>query len=207
MLPETPAWLPAAQGLVSGIFKGVEALIASNKGGSSAPGQLQAGASGPSNGAPAVVNSDRPDAEIWAELGKANREAAEMTQAVWPHLQGTGFQTHEWRLLLFNINARYDTDKLAEKLVDHVIHLAEYGNLPRVIGDVLDAPRKRISPIITALPIHSVDAAYTARLIDAFCKELESRKEDDEEEPEVVGTPPAGAVPGSVVEMQPQEVS
>lgn len=195
--PEEPAWYPLAQGLIEalpGLGRAVSAALAQRQGHRPPPRELPSQPSSDMAGAPP---SDDESA-VWAHLAQIDGEAAQQTQQIWAYIPpDSGFRTHEWRNLIFNMHMRVQPDEMADYIVDHLTHLARHQMLPRDIVNVFDEP-ELMREIISAMPVAKADPEYATRLADTIVQKIEAANPDDETE-EVV------EAPGATVEIEPTE--
>ncbi len=182
-LPETPTWLPAAQGIIEALLAGFKNM--GGLGGKALPGPTTPRGLPSDNGAPAPVPTDE-DA-VWAHLETQDVEAAAKTRQAWKLIpQDAGFHTPEWRILIFNFYMKLLPTELAPLIADYVEHLFKFGMLPPMfVGPdpqkplIVTHPRETLAQILNALQ-HEPD--YTKQVVEACVKEFEERAEGDEEE-------------------------
>lgn len=110
---------------------------------------------------------------MWQHLSEIDAQAAANTRLVWEQIpREAGFHTHEWRILIFNMHAKAETEELAEKIVDHLQHLVDYQMVPPILQNVFDDPRDALEPIFMQLPIAlpelGGDRDYMTKLLDAI---------------------------------------
>jgi len=186
MLPETPSWLPAAQGIIGALLEGLKGMGGfggMTKALTPAPRGLSSGEG--SNGHAPVASDDDG---VWRHLESQDPEAAAKTRQAWALMPAdAGFHTPEWRVLIFNFYARLVPKELAPLLVDYVEHLFKFGMLPPAfVGPdrskpplILSHPRETLTQILGGL---QNDPAYTKQIVEACVAEMEERMEPDDED-------------------------
>lgn len=205
-LPETPSWLPAAQGIIGALLEGFK-----NMGGmkalttpAPAPRSLPA-----DNGAPTQVPADEEG--VWRHLEAQDAEAAAKTRQAWALIpQDAGFHTPEWRILIFNFYMKLLPGEIAPLIADYVEHLFKFGMLPPAfVGPdpkkplIVTHPRETLGQILNAL---RHEPEYTGAVIEACVKEFEERAAEEEDEPAEATVTPApaevGTLRGATVEIE-----
>lgn len=205
-LPETPSWLPAAQGIIGALLEGFKNM--GGLGGKALTTPAPKGLPSGSNGASVPAQTDE-DA-VWHHLEAQDAEAAAKTRQAWALIpQDAGFHTPEWRILIFNFYMKLLPTELAPLIADYVEHLLKFGMLPPAfVGPdpkqplIITHSRETLAQILNAL---QHEPAYTKQVIEACVKEFEERTkgddaddaDDEETQAEVVD-----AVGGATVEIE-----
>lgn len=175
--PDEPSWLPALRAIMESL-SGVggrlmqQQMMTANATTPQPPQPLPQPQ--PQPGAPTSPSPETPqEQQVWQHLSEIDAQAAANTRLVWEQIpREAGFHTHEWRILIFNMHAKAETEELAEKIVDHLQHLVDYQMVPPILQNVFDDPRDALEPIFMQLPIAlpelGGDRDYMTKLLDAI---------------------------------------
>lgn len=136
---------------------------------------------------------------LWEKMASTDPAAAQKTQLVMQHLPpDMGFNTHEWKLLIFNIHARTAPTDIVPMLIQHLHHCEGFGLLPQPFENVWADPRGSLGAVLAALPINSDDPAYCEAVVSHFEKVVtgaisnhNDAKRDASQNPPIDITPPA----------------
>jgi hypothetical protein len=211
--PEEPPWFPLAQAFIEalpGLGRGIAQMMQQRQMQQGAPRELPAQQQQGMASAP----PSEDERQVWAHLAQMDADAAQQTQQIWAIIPAdSGFRTHEWRNLIFNIHMRVMPEEMAEYLVDHLQHLARHHLLPNDLSTVFEQPELMVE-ILRVFPISKVDPEYTTKLGDCIIEQIRALGEEEDEEAaepyraRVIVTEPervAEPRPGVVVEITPAE--
>lgn len=111
----------------------------------------------PANATPARV---RYTAEELVAIAKAKAELATMAA-----LLPASFRTPEWERILIELHAQLPASRVADLLARHLAWALEFGQLPRELGNLPQAPLETLAGVMGYLPIYRRAPEYLEQVV------------------------------------------
>ena len=114
---------------------------------------------------------------VLATLAQSNPVAAQQTALVFNAMAESeppdaAWFTNEWMVLIFNLHAKVDADRMAELFVDHVNHCRTFGILPALLADVFKSPADVLGRGLFMMPVGLTDRSYVENVITLVAEQI-----------------------------------